>query len=85
MDKSKEKGMCCGAGGGHYWMDLKQGSRVNTLRAEQAAETGVKKVATACPFCLQMMEDGTKLSSKAKDLEVQDIAEVVASSLRENV
>ena len=81
MDRSKEKGMCCGAGGGHFWMDQKIGTRVNALRVDQAAETGAKKIATACPFCMQMMEDGVKLTNREGEMEVRDIAEVLVEAL----
>ena len=86
MEQSKNKSMCCGAGGGHFWMDLKKGKRVNVLRTEQAAETGAKNIATACPFCLQMMEDGVKLVdqgdiSTTSNMIVKDIAEVIAENL----
>jgi Fe-S oxidoreductase/nitrate reductase gamma subunit len=83
MERSREKGMCCGAGGGHFWMDLKIGERVNVLRFEQAAETGVDKVASACPFCMQMLEDGAKLTGREETHTVRDIAEVVADNLVE--
>ena len=81
MKDNKEKGMCCGAGGGHFWMDLKLGERVNVKRIKQAEETGADTVATGCPFCLQMLEDGVKLSEKESNLEVKDIAELVAESI----
>lgn len=81
MDRSREKGMCCGAGGGHFWMDLKIGTRVNAMRADQAAETGASNVATACPFCLQMMEDGIKITNRDEQMQVKDIAEVLAEHL----
>jgi Fe-S oxidoreductase len=81
MEKSKEKGMCCGAGGGHFWFDMKVGQRVNVLRTDQAAATGAQRIATGCPFCLQMMEDGTKLTSRDGTLEVRDIAEVLVEHL----
>ncbi len=81
MEKSREKGMCCGAGGGHFWMDMKIGQRVNVLRVEQAAETGANKIATACPFCMQMMEDGVKLTNREGQVQVKDIAEVLAEQL----
>jgi len=82
MDKSREKGMCCGAGGGHFWMDMEEKeSRVNSIRVEQAAQTGAKKVATACPFCMQMMEDGVKQTDREGAMEVKDIAEVLAENL----
>ncbi len=81
MEKSKEKGLCCGAGGGHFWMDLKIGERVNSVRVDQAAETGAKNIATACPFCMQMMEDGVKLTNREDNMEVKDIAEVLADQV----
>ena len=81
MDKSKEKGMCCGAGGGHFWMDMKDGERVNVLRTNQAAETGSNKIATACPFCMQMMEDGVKLTGRESAMIVRDISEIIEENL----
>lgn len=81
MDRNKEKGLCCGAGGGHFWMDLKIGDRVNSMRAEEAAATGASTVATACPFCMHMMEDGVKLTNNEERLDVRDIAEIIAERL----
>ncbi len=81
-ERSKEKGLCCGAGGGHFWMDMKVGERVNALRVDELAETGAKKIATACPFCMQMMEDGVKLTNREESLEVRDIAEVLVERIR---
>ena len=62
-------------------MDLKIGTRVNAMRADQAAETGASNVATACPFCLQMMEDGIKITNRDEQMQVKDIAEVLAEHL----
>ena len=82
MKDSREKGMCCGAGGGHYWFDMKVGDRVNTMRTDQAAETGADTIATACPFCMQMLEDGIKLTEREENLQVRDISELVAEALQ---
>ncbi len=82
MKDNKERGKCCGAGGGHFWMDMKVGERVNVQRTEQALETGASTVATGCPFCLQMMEDGAKLTESEDKLAVKDIAELVASGIQ---
>jgi Fe-S oxidoreductase len=62
-------------------MDLKVGERVNVIRAEEAAATGASTVATACPFCMQMMEDGVKLTDNESKMNVRDIAEVIAERL----
>jgi Fe-S oxidoreductase len=82
MERSREKGLFCGAGGGQFWMDLKIGERVNSIRALEAANTGASTVATACPFCMQMMEDGVKLTDNEQRLDVRDIAEVIAERLQ---
>ncbi len=81
MSACKEKGLCCGAGGGHFWFDMKVGERVNTIRVEQAADTGADTVATGCPFCMQMLEDGAKLTDRESTMEVRDIAELVAEAI----
>lgn len=81
MPRSKEKGLCCGAGGGHFWMDQKLGERINVIRTEEAAATETGTIATGCPFCLQMMEDGVKHTNREETLEVRDIAELVAERL----
>ncbi|RIL02775.1 MAG: Fe-S oxidoreductase, partial [Proteobacteria bacterium] len=81
MERSREKAMCCGAGGGHYWMDLKIGERVNVLRTQQAQETGAGQIATACPFCMQMLEDGVNLAGLDGKMTVRDVAEVLADRI----
>jgi len=82
MPDSREKGLCCGAGGGHFWMDLKVGERVNVQRTKQAKSTNAPTVASGCPFCLHMLEDGVKLTDSEAELQVRDIAELVAERLQ---
>ncbi len=82
MQENREYGKCCGAGGGHFWMDMKAGERINSQRVEQAAKTNASTIATACPFCMQMMEDGAKLTNKENTLRVKDISELVVETLK---
>ncbi len=52
---SREKGMCCGAGGGRMWLEEKLGTRINQTRMRQLQESGANDVAVACPFCAVMV------------------------------
>lgn len=81
MERNREKSFCCGAGGGHMWMDMRLGERINKMRSEQANNTGANIVATACPFCAIMFEDGIKQIDRVEQLKVRDIAELVAETL----
>jgi Fe-S oxidoreductase/nitrate reductase gamma subunit len=69
------KGMCCGAGGARMWMEETIGTKVNDARSEQLVETGASRIATACPFCYIMIDDGVKGLGKEEDeVKVADIA-----------
>jgi Fe-S oxidoreductase len=83
MARSKSEGMCCGAGGGRMWMEETQ-PRVNHRRVDQAVDTEASKVATACPFCLAMFDEGIAAKQIGDRLAVDDVAVYVARALKDS-
>lgn len=81
MPRCRDGSFCCGAGGGNAWQSGLPGGKINTLRAREALETGVEVLATECPFCLQMLEEGVADAGGAGRIRPMDISEIVAESL----
>lgn len=79
MRRQRDNSFCCGAGGGHYWMDLEVGEaeRVNNARVREAAACGADTIAVGCPMCMQMLVDGVKQTDLDAALRVRDIASIV--------
>lgn len=77
MDRSRNKAMCCGAGGGWMWMEEPKDKRVNHLRVEQALETNPDVIAVSCPFCTTMMTDGLKAKEADEKVQLMNIVEIV--------
>ncbi len=81
MERSLERSFCCGAGGGHMWLEeQKKGERINVMRTEQALKTKAGVIATACPLCLQMFEDGLRSKGAEETVKTRDIAELLADA-----
>lgn len=83
MKRCKSRGFCCGAGGAQMWKEEEKGiTRINIERSHEAIDTGATVIAAACPYCNTMMTDGVKLAEKEAAVQVMDIAELIAESLR---
>jgi Fe-S oxidoreductase/nitrate reductase gamma subunit len=78
-ERNRDRGLCCGAGGGRMFMEENTGKRINAERTEELLATGADTIAVACPFCMTMMNDSVK--SRDVGVNVVDIAEVVAERL----
>ncbi|MFX4300760.1 heterodisulfide reductase-related iron-sulfur binding cluster [Alicyclobacillus tolerans] len=81
MERSRNKSMCCGAGGGGMFKEEGGASRINVMRAKQALDTGAEVVGTACPYCMTMLIDGTKANGAEERLETFDVIELLAQSI----
>jgi len=81
MKHCKSDGLCCGAGGAQMFKDAEKGTKeINVLRTEQAIDIKPNIIATGCPFCNTMMTDGVKITNKETEIEVLDIAELIANA-----
>ena len=82
MKRCRSKGLCCGAGGAQMFKEEEKGTtRVNIERSQEAIATGANIIAAACPFCNTMLTDGVKLEEKEENVQVMDIAELIAQSM----
>src|SRR6266705_7006332 len=79
MPRCGKKTFCCGAGGGRMWFEEAPSQRVSVLRSQEAIATGARTLATACPFCLNMMTDGMAGTQGGENVKVLDIAELLLS------
>lgn len=77
MERNKDKGFCCGAGGGRMFLEETEGTRINEERTREALETNSDTIASACPFCMTMLNDGVKSFGKNEEVAVKDIAEII--------
>ncbi|MBN1828976.1 MAG: (Fe-S)-binding protein [Deltaproteobacteria bacterium] len=81
MARSREQGYCCGGGGGGLWTEREKGERLSDLRIEEALGTGASVIATACPYCISMLEDSVKTANADDKIQVKDLVELVVTSL----
>ncbi len=74
-ERQGTQGMCCGAGGGRMWMEEDTGKNINVERSQELLATGADRIATACPFCFVMIDDGVKGEGvEETEVKVGDIA-----------
>ncbi|GAA0875239.1 (Fe-S)-binding protein [Wandonia haliotis] len=81
MKRCRTKGLCCGAGGAQMFKEAEKGNKeVNIERTEDALEVQPNVIATGCPFCNTMMTDGVKNFNKEQEIQVLDVAELIAQA-----
>jgi len=73
MEGCKENSFCCGGGGGHFWMETKEGARIDTLRIQQVKSSNADTVVTSCPYCFHMLSDAVKTMNLENEIRVVDL------------
>jgi Fe-S oxidoreductase len=82
MDRSREKSLCCEGGGGRVWVeDPNPEKKLAAWRIDEALGVGAEVIATACPFCMQMLEDAVRTAGAQDKIKVLDVAELAAEAL----
>lgn len=83
MNRSKNMSLCCGGGGGHMWIEEEPNTKkINQERIEDVIKTGAETVVTACPYCLQMLEESIDQKGLKDSLKVKDIVEIVEQATK---
>ncbi|HRY14141.1 MAG TPA: heterodisulfide reductase-related iron-sulfur binding cluster, partial [Syntrophomonadaceae bacterium] len=80
LDKAKEFGFCCGAGGGRMFLEEQAAEgfkRINETRTDQLLKEDPEVIATNCPYCLTMLTDGIKAAEREETVQVMDVAELL--------
>lgn len=81
MKRSRENGLCCGAGGAQIFKEPEKGdAEVHFERADEALGHNPEVIAAACPFCTLMLTDGVKNREKEDSVKVMDVAELIAEA-----
>ncbi|MFH1330949.1 MAG: heterodisulfide reductase-related iron-sulfur binding cluster [Actinomycetota bacterium] len=78
MERTRQRSFCCGAGGAQMWMEEHTGKKINVERTEEALATGAPIIATGCPFCFVMLDDGVKDLGRDEEVAVKDLAMILA-------
>jgi Fe-S oxidoreductase len=89
---TKQRGLCCGAGGAQMWMEEQNQDRVNVKRTLQLVDAlggggngsppGERTIASACPFCMTMLTDGIKSKNLEDQVKQFDVAELLERACR---
>ncbi|MDY7039918.1 MAG: (Fe-S)-binding protein [Chloroflexota bacterium] len=80
LKEKHRRSLCCGGGGGRMWLEESPAQRVNAQRTAQVVASGADVLATACPYCLTMLDDGVRDAGRA--IAVWDVLELLASAIR---
>jgi Fe-S oxidoreductase len=83
--RSRDRGFCCGAGGGLTFLGEEKGTRISHARAAELTATGASAIVAACPFCNSMLRDALPAVRPANTPQLLDIAQLAAARLPHDV
>ncbi len=81
MRREERFSLCCGGGGGRLWLETPPEKRFSTLRVQEAVEAGAKILATACPYCISLLEDSRRTVGLEDQLEILELSEILAQTI----
>jgi len=81
MANNRESSLCCGGGGGGAWNDVPLSQSFGVLRVKEALGTGAEVIATACPYCIRMLDDGVRKLGVENQIVVRDLAQLLLESV----
>lgn len=81
LPRSRAKSFCCGGGGGNTWYTVESQKKCSVIRIEEAQQLAPDILAAACPYCISMFEDVSKILDTSEKMPIRDIAELVAEAL----
>lgn len=79
MKSCRASSLCCGGGGGHFWMETKEGERIETQRLRQVVDSHADTLVTGCPYCFHMLNDAVKTMKPDREIRVLDLVSHVSA------
>jgi len=80
VERSGAKTFCCGGGGGAMWMRETGGGKINEMRVKELVKDSPDVIATSCPYCVVMLEDGVR-SLGLENVKCKDLIEIVRDTI----
>jgi Fe-S oxidoreductase len=81
MKMTRDESLCCGGGGGRMFAEVEEEQRLSDMRIGQALETGADVLATACPWCYNMLQTSVQDLHLTDKIRVMDVAEILFESV----
>lgn len=81
LSRAGARSLCCGGGGGRLWAEVPRGERFGELRVLDAEAKQADMLATACPYCVTMLEADCLALGKQNQIKVMEVSELLNASL----